>query len=195
MDTTALLITTLGLLASAGFISSNYAITRRWILILQSVGLIGVGSMFAVRAVAENAPSFWGVTAVNALFLVRNIWLYFREQSLGDKGVTDKERITTTSLFMVIILGTYLVVTPVPEDWTVPFNVALFILPFLAATTNVLGIGQAKIINLKFFILISVLSWLTFDIIVGAWQTMIGDAFSAVALIFSLYRIRKTHNS
>ena len=186
-----MLVTFLGLIASAGFISSNYVITRKWILILQGIGMAGVGSMFAVRAVTENIPSFWGVTAVNALFLVRNIWLYFREKHLGAKGVTDKERVTTTWVFMFIILTTYLAVTPIPSNWSMSFDVALFILPFVAAITNVLGVGQSKIIRLKWFILLSVSSWLAFDILVGAWQTLIGDTFSAIALIISLYRVKQ----
>lgn len=191
MDNTTILVTVLGLLASTGFITSNYAITRKWILSLQSVGLIGVGSMFAVRAVAENVPSFWGVTAVNALFLTRNVWLYFREKSLGDKGLSNQERLTTMWIFMIVIVTTYFIVTPLPSEPYSLFSISIFALPLLASITNVLGIGQAKIVSLKWFILVSVCSWLTFDIIVGAWQTMIGDAFSAIALIISLYRVRK----
>lgn len=191
MDSNTILVTALGLVASTGFIASNYAITRKWILGLQAVGLIGVGSMFAVRAISEDMPSFWGVTVVNALFLTRNIWLYFREKFVGEAGLSNKERLSTMWIFMIIILSTYLIVTPNPLNNPSLFTISIFILPLLAAVTNVLGIGQAKIVSLKWFILISVCSWLAFDIVVGAWQTMIGDAFSAIALIISLYRLKK----
>lgn len=182
----------LGLIASAGFITSNYALKMKWILIFQGVGMAAVGSMFAVRAVVENQPAFWGPAIVNALFITRNVILYYRDKkALPSGGVSSFERRTLGTVFFVVIVGTYIFVSPIP-GWSSSIQEHLmFLLPLGATVTNVLALAQGKLVALKWFILVSVSCWATFDIVVGAWTTLIGDGFGIIATIIALWRIRK----
>ena len=68
----------------------------------------------------------------------------------------------------------------------------LWLLPLIAGVTNILAIAQSKILNLKLYTLVTVSSWAVFDIMTGAWTTLVGDLFSAVACVIAIQRIRST---
>ena len=187
------LIFCLGLIASAGFIIANYVLSRERILIFQGVGMLGVGSMFAVRAVYENNPVFWGPVVINSIFIIRNVILYFRDKAtLQFGGVGDVGRVKLGWIFMIVIVGAYFVVTPIPV-WTDNLSLAIFFLPLAAAVTNVLAIAQKHILALKWFILVSVACWAVFDITVSAWSTLIGDLFGVAATAVALFRLHRKH--
>lgn len=191
-----IVIVVLGLLASFGFIASNYALTRKWILILQGIGMFGVGSMFAVRAVVQEVPALWGVVLINSVFIVRNVILYYRDKATVDTGgVSDRERVSLGWIFFVLIVGLYFVVTPFPSLHSELMPKLLFLLPLAAAVTNVFALAQSKLVYLKWFILASVSCWVAFDILVQAWPTLIGDAFGVVATALAIVRLRKEINT
>lgn len=187
-----IVIAGLGLIASAGFISSNYALNMKWILIFQGVGMAGVGSMFAVRAVVEDQPAFWGPAIVNSLFIIRNIILYYRDKkTFPDGGVSALERRTLGVVFFIIIVGAYILVSPIPSMFSPIQEQLIFLLPLGATATNVIALAQGRLFALKWFILISVSCWAAFDIVVGAWTTLIGDAFGFIATMVALWRINQ----
>jgi hypothetical protein len=65
-------------------------------------------------------------------------------------------------------------------------------LPLLAGVFNIVAIAQSKVINLKFYILVSVSLWSIFDILTAAWTTLAGDVFSMVACWIAIIRLRKS---
>ena len=177
----------LGALASMSFISSNYALTRPWILIFQTMGSLFVSTQFILIDV-------WSVAIVNSVFILRNLVLYSRELYLNKSKNTPvkKEELKWGVFFMSILIPIYLFSNPLTYSTFVSYeSTLLWGLPFLAGIANIVAIAQPKLINLKFFILISVSSWAIFDIITEAWTTLIGDLFSAVACIVAIYRIKK----
>ncbi len=177
----------LGALASMSFISSNYALTRPWILIFQTMGSLFVSTQFILIDV-------WSVAIVNSVFILRNLVLYSRELYLNKSKNTPvkKEELKWGVFFMSLLIPIYIFSNPLTYSTFVSYeSTLLWGLPFLAGIANIVAIAQPKLINLKFFILISVSSWAIFDIITGAWTTLIGDLFSAVACTVAIYRIKK----
>jgi len=191
MTLASVLVIFFGLTASGLFIISNYVIQRKWIILLQGIGILSVSIMFAIRATDEQVQAFWGVALLNMLILCRNVYLYFRENYLHSKGLpSEKENIKTGVVFGFLVVSIYFTVTPLPETPVSLLALALFALPLGAFLTNVLAVAQNNIVALKWFILASVSCWVAFDILVGAWPTLIGDGFSAIATILSLWRLR-----
>lgn len=180
-----------GAFASLAFISSNYALTRPWILIFQTMGSLFVSTQFILIGV-------WSVAIVNSVFVVRNLVLYSRELYLTKSNNTpaQKEQLKWGVLFMSLLIPIYLTTNPLNDLTFVSHeSTLLWALPFIAGIANIIAIAQPKLIKLKIFILISVSSWAIFDVITGAWTTLIGDLFSVIACIIAIYRIKKLYNS
>jgi hypothetical protein len=176
-----------GGLASVSFISSNYALTRRWILILQTGGSIFVSVQFAVMDI-------WSVALVNSIFLFRNLILIIREEYLKktQKSPIDKENIKLGLTFLGILLSVYLIMTPITASTvSSPESIAIWALPLIAGIFNIIAIAQGKVLLLKWFILLSAGSWATFDILTSAWTTLAGDSFSIVACAIAISRLSK----
>lgn len=192
MDFTQAIVILFGLIASASFITANYVIKRKWIIILQGLGSLGISSMFAVRALTEGIPTFWGIVVLNIILLGRNIYLYLRENYLTSQGLPIANMNTKAGVIVgVLVISIYFVVTPLPHGADInTLSLAFFILPLVAFLANVTALAQNQLVPLKWFILMSVTSWVVFDILAGAWPILIGDAFSAVATSIALWRLR-----
>lgn len=177
----------LGGLASVSFISSNYVLNRKWILILQAVGSIFVSLQFIVIDI-------WSVALVNSIFLVRNLVLLMREGYLRrkDKSPVSKENVKLGIVFLIILLPVYFVMTPITESTTENFSsMAIWVIPLMAGIFNIIAIAQNNVLALKWFILLSVGSWATFDILTSAWTTLVGDGFSVIACAIAIVRLTK----
>jgi membrane-associated HD superfamily phosphohydrolase len=177
----------LGGLASVSFISSNYVLNRKWILILQAVGSIFVSLQFIVIDI-------WSVALVNSIFLVRNLVLLMREGYLRrkDKSPVSKENVKLGIVFLIILLPVYFVMTPITESTTENFSsMAIWAIPLMAGIFNIIAIAQNNVLALKWFILLSVGSWSTFDILTSAWTTLVGDGFSVIACAIAIVRLTK----
>jgi hypothetical protein len=177
----------LGGLASVSFISSNYVLNRKWILILQAVGSIFVSLQFIVIDI-------WSVALVNSIFLVRNLVLLMREGYLRrkDKSPVSKENVKLGIVFLIILLPVYFVMTPITESTTENFSsMAIWVMPLMAGIFNIIAIAQNNVLALKWFILLSVGSWATFDILTSAWTTLVGDGFSVIACAIAIVRLTK----
>jgi len=180
----------LGAMAALSFISSNYALTRPWILILQTSGSLLVSVQFTLIDI-------WSVAIVNSVFIVRNVALYSRELHLAKsrRPPVKKENVKWGILFMAVLVPIYFISSPLDEStFSDTESALLWLLPLIAGVTNILAIAQSKILNLKLFTLVTVSSWAIFDIITGAWTTLVGDLFSAVACVIAIQRIRRMHN-
>jgi hypothetical protein len=176
-----------GALASVGFIASNYVLKRPHILLLQTLGSISVSAQFAIVEI-------WGVALVNSIFILRNIVSYSRESYLLKRGnaLPIIERRLAGSAFLALLLVVYLGV----NGFVSPFSSAnaeylIWLLPLLAGVFNIVAIAQSKVINLKFYILVSVSIWATFDILTSAWTTLVGDTFSMAACLVAIVRLRR----
>jgi hypothetical protein len=177
----------LGGLASVSFISSNYVLNRKWILILQAVGSIFVSLQFIVIDI-------WSVALVNSIFLVRNLVLLMREGYLRrkDKSPVSKENVKLGIVFLIILLPVYFVMTPITESTTENFSsMAIWVMPLMAGIFNIIAIAQNNVLALKWLILLSVGSWATFDILTSAWTTLVGDGFSVIACAIAIVRLTK----
>jgi membrane-associated HD superfamily phosphohydrolase len=177
----------LGGLASVSFISSNYVLNRKWILILQAVGSIFVSLQFIVIDI-------WSVALVNSIFLVRNLVLLMREGYLRrkDKSPVSKENVKLGIVFLIILLPVYFVMTPITESTTENFSsMAIWVIPLMAGIFNIIAIAQNNVLALKWLILLSVGSWATFDILTSAWTTLVGDGFSVIACAIAIVRLTK----
>lgn len=177
----------LGGLASVSFISSNYALNRKWILILQAAGSIFVSVQFIVIDI-------WNVALVNSIFLARNLFLLLRESYLQkkDKLPVKKENVKLAFLFLAILLPVYLFMTPFNESTTEDFSsLAIWAIPLIAGVFNIIAIAQNNVLALKWFILLSVGSWSIFDILTSAWTTLVGDGFSVIACAIAITRLTK----
>jgi hypothetical protein len=178
----------LGAIAAFSFISSNYALTRPWILILQTSGSLLVSVQFTLIGI-------WSVAIVNSVFIVRNIVLYSRELHLAKSGrpAVKKENVKWGIVFMFVLVPIYFITSPLVESVFADVESALlWLLPLIAGVTNILAIAQSKILNLKLYTLVTVSSWAVFDIMTGAWTTLVGDLFSAVACVIAIQRIKST---
>jgi hypothetical protein len=178
----------LGAIAAFSFISSNYALTRPWILILQTSGSLLVSVQFTLIGI-------WSVAIVNSVFIVRNIVLYSRELHLAKSGrpAVKKENVKWGIVFMFVLVPIYFITSPLVESvFSDVESALLWLLPLIAGVTNILAIAQSKILNLKLYTLVTVSSWAVFDIMTGAWTTLVGDLFSAVACVIAIQRIKST---
>lgn len=187
MDTT-IYFYLLGALASVSFISSNYALTRPWILIFQTMGSLFVSTQFALIDV-------WSVAIVNSVFILRNLVLYSRELQLTKLGKAPvaRENVKFGILFMVLLVPIYFISHPLVDSvFRDTESALLWLLPLLAGVTNIVAIAQSKVLRLKLFIIVTVSCWAVFDIMTGAWTTLVGDLFSAVACIIAIHRIRSS---
>lgn len=176
----------LGAIAAFCFISSNYALTRPWILVLQTSGSLLVSFQFTLIDI-------WSVAIVNSVFIIRNVVLYSRELYLAKTGASPvkKENVKFGVLFMSFLVPTYLISSPLVDSVFEDLESALlWLLPLIAGVTNILAIAQSKILNLKLYTLVTVTCWAIFDIMTGAWTTLVGDLFSAVACSIAIHRIR-----
>lgn len=177
----------LGGAASLAFIASNYVLTRPMILIFQTLGSLFVSAQFGVFGI-------WSVATVNSIFIIRNIWVYVRESNATKSGspLAAMERISTGFFFLSLLIVVYLLTNnSVFSDSVEGSDLLLWALPLLAGILNILAIAQGKVINLKIFILCSVSLWSLFDVLTGAWTTLVGDLFGAVACLVAIYRIQK----
>lgn len=176
-----------GAMASAGFIASNYALKRPHILLFQTLGSMSVSIQFAILDI-------WGVALVNSIFIVRNIVSYFRESYLlkRNRAFPAIERRITGLSFLALLLFVYLGVNgSIPAISSTNSEYLVWLLPLLAGIFNIIAIAQSKVVNLKFYILLSVSIWSAFDILTGAWTTLIGDVFSMIACLIAIVRLRK----
>jgi hypothetical protein len=140
----------------------------------------------------------WSVAIVNSVFVVRNLVLYSRELYLvrSTKSPARKEELKWGVLFMAFLIPIYIITNPLNVSTFANYeSILLWTLPFIAGVANIIAIAQPKLVNLKIFILISVSSWAIFDILTGAWTTLVGDLFSAVACVVAIYRIRSLEKS
>lgn len=177
----------LGLFASAAFITMNYILNKKLMLITQSIGMFSVGTQFGLKGI-------WGVTVINFIFIVRNLIVYWRDKRWDTNSTPTRfsrtkreERIQVASFFMVMVVAVYLVVNDVNfESGT---SVAMFIFPLLAAMTNVMALAQQELLPLKIWIVLSTLCWVAFDMTVGSWQNLIGDIFGFIAGTIAIVRI------
>lgn len=188
MDYNAILFYLFGASASLGFIASNYALKRPHILFLQTVGSISVSIQFTIIDI-------WGVALVNSIFILRNIVSYSRESYMANRNISisTTERRMTGFLFLVLLLVIYFGVNGMVSPLTSSsLEYLIWLLPLLAGVFNVVAIAQSKVINLKFYILVSVSLWSIFDILTGAWTTLAGDVFSMVACLIAIVRLRKS---
>jgi hypothetical protein len=183
------LITLLGLLASASFITMNYVLDKRVMLLTQTIGMISVGSQFGLKGI-------WGVTIINFIFIVRNVIVYLRDKR-WDKNSTPtlmaenkrQERIQLGVWFLFVVSTMYFVVTPIKLSEMTLTTAAIFIFPLLAAITNVLALAQQNVFRLKLWIISSTLCWVMFDTFVGSWQNLIGDVFGFIAGTIAVVKI------
>jgi hypothetical protein len=186
VDYNIILFYLLGALASVGFIASNYALNRPNILLFQTLGSVSVSVQFGIIDI-------WGVALVNSIFILRNIVSYSRESYLlkRDRALRIIERRLTGSAFLILLLVTYLGVNGFVSPFA-PTNLEhlIWLLPLLAGIFNIAAIAQSKVINLKFYIFVSVSMWATFDILTSAWTTLVGDVFSMVACLIAIARLR-----
>jgi len=132
---------------------------------------------------------------VNSVFILRNVTLYSRELYLSKSGrpPLKKENVKWGIVFMSLLLPIYLISSPLGDSEFRDIESALlWLLPLIAGVTNILAIAQSKVLNLKLFIIVTVSSWAIFDIITGAWTTLVGDLFSTVACIIAIRRLIRT---
>lgn len=155
-------------------------------MILQTFGSLAVSVQFSVIGI-------WGVAAVNSVFILRNILLTWREykQNNGAAKHPD-ENLLWGVLTLVVLLPVYLVLNP--YNVTDLNSFLIWTLPLMASLANVVSIAQDKLTRLKIFMFVSVACWATFDIITGAWTTLIGDSFSMIACLYAVNRIWKNAN-
>jgi hypothetical protein len=175
-----LLITLLGLFASACFITMNYVLDKRVMLLTQSLGMLSVGSQFGLKGI-------FGVTVVNFVFIIRNLIVYLRDKRWDANDSATRfsktkreERIQLGVLFLVLVMAVYFIVTDLPKGGDI-YAYGIFIFPLLAAMTNVFALAQQNLLPLKIWIVASTTCWVAFDIMVGSWQNLIGDIFGFVA--------------
>lgn len=183
-----LLITLLGLFSSACFITMNYVLDKKTMLVTQSLGMLSVGTQFGLKGI-------FGVTVVNFVFIVRNLIVYLRDKRWDSydhptrfSKTKREERIQLGILFLMVVIGVYFLVTELPSnsDWT---SYAIFVFPLLAAITNVLALAQQNLLPLKIWIISSTTCWVIFDIVVGSWQNLIGDIFGFVAGVIAIAKL------
>lgn len=178
----------LGAMAAFSFISSNYALTRPWILILQTSGSLSVSIQFTLIDI-------WSVAIVNSIFILRNVVLYSRELYLAksERLPIKRENVKWGIVFMSLLVPIYLISNPIVDSaFRDVWSALLWLLPLIAGVTNILAIAQSKILNLKLFTIVTAISWGIFDIMTGAWTTLVGDLFSTVACIIAIRRLVKT---
>ena len=171
-----------GAFASAGFIASNYTIKKERVLLFQSFGSIAVSIQFALIDV-------YAVAAVNAIFLIRNFILFMIERQ--DEVKRPARYLSTVAVFSLATLTlVHFSLNPIPSlnDFSA---LAAFALPFSAGLFNIIALAQKNLVALKWFIFVSASSWAAFDIINGAWTTLVGDTFSMLACLVAIYRIKK----
>lgn len=175
-------------MAAFSFISSNYALTRPWILILQTSGSLSVSIQFTLIDI-------WSVAIVNSIFILRNVVLYSRELYLAksERLPIKRENVKWGIVFMSLLVPIYLISNPIVDSaFRDVWSALLWLLPLIAGVTNILAIAQSKILNLKLFTIVTAISWGIFDIMTGAWTTLVGDLFSTVACIIAIRRLVKT---
>jgi hypothetical protein len=97
---------------------------------------------------------------------------------------------------MSLLVPIYLMTNPpMDTEWQDAESAILWLLPLIAGVTNILAIAQTKVLNLKLFIIVTVSSWAIFDLMTGAWTTLVGDVFSTVACVIAIHRIRSAQKS
>lgn len=161
----------LGALASAGFISANYVLDRRW-----SIGLLIAASSVLVLQYGP-VMGLWGLAALNFLFILRNIsfwverWARYREW-----------------LFWGWLLVSYAAYIPLTLSSAEGFTV-LTSIPLVSILVNTLALRAESLMGLKVFLTLNSLSWMTFDVIGGLWGNFIGDAFGVAAGTVAVVRL------
>jgi len=160
----------LGVLASAGFISANYVLDRRW-----SIGLLIAASSILV---IQYGPvmGLWGLAVLNFLFIIRNITF----------NMASMERFYTPLLWgwLILLYSVYVVITLFDGG----FNV-LTIIPLFAIFFNTFALAQKKLLWLKVFLTLNSLTWVVFDIFAGLWGNIIGDIFGVTAGTIAIVRL------
>lgn len=149
----------LGMLASAGFISANYVLDRRW-----SIGLLIAASSVLVIQYGL-IMGLWGLAALNFLFILRNIsfwierWASYREL-----------------LFWFWLIVSYAAYVPLTLSEDEGFTL-LTSIPLVSILVNTLALRAKSLLGLKVFLTLNSMSWMTFDIVGGLWGNFVGDAF------------------
>ena len=186
LDTLAII---LGLFASACFITMNYVLDKRLMLITQSFGMLSVGTQFGLKGI-------FGVTVINFIFIVRNLLVYSRDKrwdlnSSPTLFATSKrqERIKMGVAFLFVVSVVYFVVTPLNLESLTTAAFGIFLFPLLAAITNVLALAQQNLLPLKYWIVASTSCWVAFDLLVNSWTNLLGDVFSFIAGTVAIIRI------
>lgn len=170
----------LGAVASLGFIASNYSLNKKMVLLFQTIGSISVSLQFLVIDI-------YSVAAVNAIFIVRNIIIFWMETANSTPQKNYLRNIGVIGFLALLII--YPISNSFPNELGI--GVMLYTLPLLAGVFNIIAIAQSKLVNLKWFIFLSVLCWAVFDVLTGAWTTLVGDSFSVVACLIAIYRLNK----
>lgn len=161
----------LGVLASAGFISANYVLDRRW-----SIGLLIAASSVLVIQYGL-VMGLWGLAALNFLFILRNIsfwierWASYREL-----------------LFWFWLIVSYVAYIPLTLSEDEGFTL-LTSIPLVSILVNTLALRAKSLLGLKIFLTLNSMSWMTFDIVGGLWGNFIGDAFGAAAGSIAVARL------
>lgn len=161
----------LGVLASAGFISANYVLDRRW-----SIGLLIAASSVLVIQYGL-VMGLWGLAALNFLFILRNIsfwierWASYREL-----------------LFWFWLIVSYAAYIPLTLSDDEGFTL-LTSIPLVSILVNTLALRAKSLLGLKVFLTLNSMSWMTFDIVGGLWGNLIGDAFGAAAGSIAVARL------
>lgn len=174
MDT----VIVLGVLASTGFISANYVLSRKWSIFL----LIAASTVLVIQY--GPVMDLWGLALLNFVFILRNI-------SFNMSKFDNKHNI----LFWVWLIVSYSVYIPV--TFINGGFYFLTIIPLFSILFNTLALAQKTLLGLKVFLTLNSLSWMVFDIVGGLWGNFIGDAFGVAAGTVAVIRIlnRKADSS
>jgi hypothetical protein len=183
------LTTALGLVASAAFITMNYVLDKRVMLLTQSVGMLSVGTQFGLQGI-------YGVTVINFVFIIRNLIVYLRDKRWDDNSsptmfssTKRQERIQLGIMFLFIVINVYFAVNPSNWSQMSSYEIAVFAFPLFAAITNVLALAQQQILPLKIWIVASTTCWVAFDILVMSWTNLIGDVFGLAAGTIAIIKL------
>lgn len=164
-----LTIISLGIIASIGFISGNFVLERKKFLYILTLAIVVVSIQYSLLKV-------WDVPVVNAILLIRNFILLSKEMS--------RQRILAIGITTgVVSLIAILLVTGIPTHSSA-------YLPLAASLFGAIAFSSINITWIKLFSLFASLSWVSLDIVYSNWQTLVGDAFSVLALLVALVRLR-----
>lgn len=165
-----IVVMTLGTIASIGFISANFILNRKRMLYVFTFAVIVVSIQYSLLGALA-------VPVVNGILLIRNFVLLHKKWE--PKRIVQIGFLTAVALTIATFL-----VAGVPKH-------SSGYLPLVASLFGAIAFSSLNITWIKSFCLLSSLSWVSLDIVYSNWQTLIGDAFSVLALLVALVRLKQ----